>query len=869
MRGAELRTTFGLLALAGLLLSAQAIRAAEAPATDRGAPNLEETQKLAAVLSSGASTYEKARACQRLADIGTAAAVPGLVALLGDAQLSNYARCGLEPIADPSVNEALRAALGQLKGNLLIGVVNSIGVRRDAKAVEALAKLARDPASGAAVESLLALGRIATPEALEVLRQAWSGGPKELQPAAAEGCLLCAERLAQDGKREAAAALYDALRATEIPAPLRGAATRGAILARGTAGLPLLIEQLKSGDASTRALALGLFRELPGADVTKAVTEELAKAGPKLQPLLVTVLIERNDPALLGTIESLAANDSAETRSIALKALGRMGGTSSIAVLLKTVETAKSDGDVAVALSSLSQINAPETDALILKALPSVTPANRGRLIGVLGGRRNAANATGELIQLAGDADATVSQAALTALSSQARPEDLPRLIQLAVSAQQDAVRDAAERCVSETCMKIQNVSARCDQVVATLRKSTDATARCTLLRILCMIGDFKAYGVVAPVLKDPDAKVRDAALRGLVNWPDATPAAALLRFAKEAADPVQRTLALRGLVRMAGTVASESTYSPRQAVNWLTQANQLVKDNVDEKKLILSGLANVKSAEGLLLVQPYLSNVAVPNESAMAAMQIARQMPDPDERRMAKAVLLKIVETAKSSNVRGQAEKLAKEIPGEPLELKASGPAATEVDPSKLAFRALFDGKSFDGWNGETYKAFRIEDGAIVGGSLKSPLAQNEFLCTTRSYSNFVLRVECKLNGSNAGIQLRSRRVPASSEVSGYQADMDSTGRYWGCLYDESRRGMLVQAETKKVMAVVKGDDWNQYEVRCEGPRIQLFVNGLKTADYTEKDEAVVLSGVIALQIHSGNPSEARYRNVQIAELP
>jgi hypothetical protein len=151
----------------------------------------------------------------------------------------------------------------------------------------------------------------------------------------------------------------------------------------------------------------------------------------------------------------------------------------------------------------------------------------------------------------------------------------------------------------------------------------------------------------------------------------------------------------------------------------------------------------------------------------------------------------------------------------------------------------------------------------------MKMPLAQNEFLCTTRSYANFVLRLECKLNNCNAGIQLRSRRVPASSEVSGYQADMDSTGRYWGCLYDESRRGMLVQAETKKVMAVVKGDDWNQYEIRCEGPRIQLFVNGLKTVDYTEKDEAVVLSGLIALQIHSGPPSEARYRNVQIAELP
>ena len=71
------------------------------------------------------------------------------------------------------------------------------------------------------------------------------------------------------------------------------------------------------------------------------------------------------------------------------------------------------------------------------------------------------------------------------------------------------------------------------------------------------------------------------------------------------------------------------------------------------------------------------------------------------------------------------------------------------------------------------------------------------------------------------------------------------------------------------KVMAVVKRGDWNRYEIRCLGPRVQLFVNGLRTVDYTEKDEAVVLSGVIGLQIHSGKPSEIRYRNIEIAELP
>ncbi|MBM3492759.1 MAG: DUF1080 domain-containing protein [Armatimonadetes bacterium] len=128
-------------------------------------------------------------------------------------------------------------------------------------------------------------------------------------------------------------------------------------------------------------------------------------------------------------------------------------------------------------------------------------------------------------------------------------------------------------------------------------------------------------------------------------------------------------------------------------------------------------------------------------------------------------------------------------------------------------------------------------------------------------------LRLECRLTNANAGIQIRSSRVWDSTEVAGYQADMDSSGTYWGCLYDESRRGMLVQADKDKVLAVVKNDDWNPYEIRCEGPRIRLYVNGLLTVDYTEQDEDVLQSGIVGLQVHGGPPSQVQYRNVRVLE--
>jgi 3-keto-disaccharide hydrolase len=182
-----------------------------------------------------------------------------------------------------------------------------------------------------------------------------------------------------------------------------------------------------------------------------------------------------------------------------------------------------------------------------------------------------------------------------------------------------------------------------------------------------------------------------------------------------------------------------------------------------------------------------------------------------------------------------------------------------------------LFDGKSFEGWEGDVQKTFRIQDSAVVGGSLSAKVPRNEFLCTRTSYKNFVLRVQFKLlgTGANAGVQIRSKRIPNHHEVIGYQADMGDP-EWWGCLYDESRRKkVLAKADLAAVNKVLKRNDWNEYVIRCEGKRIQLSINGLQTVDYIEPEDSIEQDGVICLQIHGGPPSEAWYKDVSIEELP
>lgn len=190
------------------------------------------------------------------------------------------------------------------------------------------------------------------------------------------------------------------------------------------------------------------------------------------------------------------------------------------------------------------------------------------------------------------------------------------------------------------------------------------------------------------------------------------------------------------------------------------------------------------------------------------------------------------------------------------------------------LAFSApvpLFDGKGLVGWEGDTKKTWRVEGGAIVGGSLEKNVPRNEFLCTKKSYGDFELKVKFRLLGdrakANAGVQFRTKRIPMHHEVSGYQADIGQG--YWGALYDESRRNKVLAGPDKKVQEkAVKHGEWNEYRIRCEGPRIRLWLNGVQTVDYTEKDDKVERTGIIGLQVHGGGKTKVLYKDIVIEEL-
>jgi hypothetical protein len=178
--------------------------------------------------------------------------------------------------------------------------------------------------------------------------------------------------------------------------------------------------------------------------------------------------------------------------------------------------------------------------------------------------------------------------------------------------------------------------------------------------------------------------------------------------------------------------------------------------------------------------------------------------------------------------------------------------------------FTPLFNGKDLTGWvTPENPGLFSVEDGEIVGRSKEKELKKNEFLVTDKPYADFILRAKVKYKSGNSGIQFRSERA-ADGAVAGPQADI--ADGYWGLFYEERRRGILERYPKEKAEALVKKDDWNEFEITAKGDHVIIKLNGTIVIDRT--DPKFEKTGIIALQLHAGPPMEIRFKDIEIKPL-
>jgi putative membrane-bound dehydrogenase-like protein len=200
------------------------------------------------------------------------------------------------------------------------------------------------------------------------------------------------------------------------------------------------------------------------------------------------------------------------------------------------------------------------------------------------------------------------------------------------------------------------------------------------------------------------------------------------------------------------------------------------------------------------------------------------------------------------------------------------SSARAASTPPSPRKATPLFDGRTLAGWEGDA-RIWRVEEGCLAGGSLAETVKQNEFLASSRDFTNFIVRFQIKLTGTNgfinSGFQIRSQRVPNSSEMAGHQCDFGEPDWY-GAIYDESRRNKLMAAPDMAALGpVIKRNDWNEYVIRADGPRISTWINGVQGVDFIEPDPAIPDWGKFGIQVHGGGRALVQVRNISVEELP
>ena len=725
--------------------------------------------------------------------------------------------------------------------------------------MDALRKLAADRAAGVTAEALMALGRIATPEAVETLRQALKSTEVQDRLAAVDACLTCADALVAKEKRAEAIALLDQARLADVPEYARAAATHSAILARQAGDLSLFREELKAESPVLFAAAIRAAHRLSGPEVTVAMLAELDQLPQARQTVVFGALVERHDAAALPALQKTATAGSKSARLTALAMLGQLGDASSTGLLIDTA--LGGDADLAkAARESLAKTKMSGLDAALASRLERAAPKEKVALLDVLG-RRGDVSSKQIVLKLTNDPDSEVRLAAIRASGNFASTDDLTSFIERLHAAKTPEETAAVQQALRTACGRSPDPDA-CTRKLRDCMTAGSLPDQCFLLELMGQAGGREALAIVAAHARGTQPELQDAATKTLGKWMSVDAAPVLLDLVKTIGDPKLKIRCLRGYLR----IARQLNMPAAQRLAMSKTAMQLAER--DEEKKLAAEVADIAKKSGTLKG----TKAGGRKGKAARANAIKKEGDAPngdkddtpkvseDKRAKRKARRLKAAEDKASNDKTGEVK-------------PATETASEEKTPAKGV--SLFDGHTFDGWEGDTAKTFRIEDGAVVGGTLKERVPHNAFLCTTKSYTNFVLRAECKLVGptSNGGIQFRTQRIPNNNEVSGFQADMSAgaNGGYWGCLYDESRRKKVLARPARAViMKALKPNDWNLYEIRCEGPRIRLSLNGVQTVDYTETDPKIATAGIIAVQIHaSKKPSETWYRNITIEELP
>ncbi|MEI6635570.1 MAG: hypothetical protein WCO99_03310 [Planctomycetota bacterium] len=590
-----------------------AVVAAAGLAVAQDPPATSREQELMAVLRSETPEAEKALAFKGLAIHGSPACIGDVASYLGNERLASWARITLEAIPGDDASAALRAAAagGKLSGRLLVGVINSLGVRHDAAAVPLLSTRLGDADAAVAAAAAAALGTIGTAAPLS---KALAAGIPD-RDLVAEACVVCGERLMAAGDAATAVALFQAVRAAEVSNQRRAEATRAAIVAQGRDGIPLLVDLLKS--APQRLFNMGLFtaRELAvGPDRDPALASEVDRAllaaftssaasdaGRGRRPLLIDLLADRNatgaSAAVQKTILEAARGDDAAVRLAAIRAIGRCGDASAAAGLLE-IAAGAGPAVLTTVRQAIATMPADGVNEVIVARLAGSDAGSLPLVIGLVGDRR-ITTAAGAVLPFVEHADPAVRTAAMVALGSVVELKDLGVLVAKTADPRDDIEGAAAAAALKEAAVRMANRDA-CAARIAEAVETAGPRAG-VLVETLADVGGGVALTAVAAAAGSGDVALQDAATRVLGKWMTADAAPVLLDLATTDKAGPYRGRAMKGYLR----IARQFALPEAERAEMCRRALAAAQDPADHKAVI-----------EILVRYPHAATLAVAKEA-------------------------------------------------------------------------------------------------------------------------------------------------------------------------------------------------------------------------------------------------------------
>jgi len=617
-------------------------------------------KELIKFLKSNATITGKQFVSHLLADIGSETSVSTLATMLYDSSTTEMARFALEKIPHKSADEALRTALVKADSKVKIGIINSLGKRRDEESVSQIKKMVLSSDEQIASAAIVALGKIASEEAITTLEEAKDKVTPEIHNVLVFALLDCADALHLQNKNDRAYKIYEELFASSDKYPVRFAALRGMVLSSSGKGVnELLINVLTKENKKIRSGVPMIVAEIPEDYDISGLIATLPSFNAVDQVSLLNALSNRKDDYILQMAIQLSKHENQAVHSDAFILIGKVGDFSSVQYLVEV--SAQKSKDSKAAQNALYQLSGEKVDLEIVRLIPDASDEIKSQLIRSLRIRRpedNDSKISNALLKTANTGKEKIRIESIRALQFIAGKEQMQALIDLLINVESSKERKALEKTIVFTSHKVKVDSIATQIMLSELSQSSDIQTRRSLLLVLAKVGHSSALPAFKKALLDSSETLKTAAIMALAEWSTDEPIKELENIIRESSNTMHRTLALRGFVRMANL---PNEYSDEETTKRFRLAMELSETD-DDKKMVLSGLSKQESFSAFQMATEQLNNPVLRAEAEVAVVNIAATTlkTNPDE---TKKALLEIRENSNDSSIIELAQKHINEI--------------------------------------------------------------------------------------------------------------------------------------------------------------------------------------------------------------